>query len=317
MSKERTTITVIAAACIVGALALFNIAGWVITWANSLAFAVLFSAIALASEILGFNLAISIERQWRDKRRSAALACAYALAICMVVNLVSGHNAWLTFERAMFAPQVAAEQAEIDTARARLQLELASIDSQIAAARPPIAMQAGPQGRAEARRVYELEVQRLAPQRAAAQARLDAEPVAAPERHVAPDWAVWALFASIEIMKAVLLWAIGAGLARTTAVVEPQTDDLPVTSEPKDTESTVDPNVAAQVSYLMSVHPKQSQAWRLRHAERRSIAAIARRMKLSEKQIMRLLREGSDRLKKYYDAETNVTPIDEAKNKAA
>lgn len=306
--KERTTLTVAAAGGVVAALAVFNVAGWVITWADSIAFAVLFSAIALSSEVLGFNLAISVERQWRDKRRAAALACGYALAICMIVNLVSGHNAWLEFERIMFAPQVSAAQADIDQSRARLQLEIAAIDAHIERARPPVDMAAGPLARAEARRVYELELNRFAPQRAAAQARLDAEPVAAAQRHIVPDWVVWVVFGLIEVMKAMVLWAIGAGLARRAPFATGTAHAPARPAVPEPAQDKIDPNLAAQLSYLSSVHAKQASAWRLKHVEHRSVRGIATRMQISPTQAQRLLREADARLNAHYAA-NGITPI--------
>lgn len=212
-SQERIWITIFAAGGVVAALAAFNVAGWVLKWSDSFWLALLFCSVALCSEVLGFNMAISVERQIRDKRVDRATACIFALAVCGIVNVVSGHNAWTGFERMMFAPQVADEQREIDHARATLQLQIAGIDSQLLAARPPVEMNAGPAVREQTREVYQIEVSRLDPQRRAAQARLDAMPLAAPERHIASDPLVWTAFVLIEIMKATVLWGIGAGLA--------------------------------------------------------------------------------------------------------
>lgn len=311
--KERTTITVAAAACFVAALAVFNVAGWVVSWRDSLAFAALFAGVALTAEVLGFNLAISIERQWRDKRRAAALAAGYSLAVCMLINLASGHNAWIAFERAMFAPQVAAAQAEIDQRRARLLTEIAAIDQQIQAARPPVTMDAGPRGRAEARQVYELEIARLNPRRAQAQAALDAAPILAHERHVAPDWAVWALFAAIEAVKSLVLWAIGKGataVAPTVAAgrkaLAPENPSAPDAGRAKP-----DANIVAQIGFLATGNPRHAAVWRCRHLEQRSIAGIAARLNISERMARRLLREAGQRIERQYAA--NVVSISSGK----
>lgn len=301
-TTERTTITVIAAGGVVAFLAAFNLAGWVVTWENSIALMVLFAGVALCAEVLGFNLAVSIERQWRDKRRAPALAAAFSLAVCAAINLTSGHNAWLEFERLMFAPQVRAEQTEIDARRANLQIEIAAIDAQLDAARPPIRMEAGPQGRAEARRVYEMEVARLAPQRDAAQAKLDAAPITAPARHIAPDWSVWVLFGLIEAMKATVLWAIGAGLSRTDtgpAGAAGGADTLSTAANtPPQKRRPIDPAVAEEIAYLREVDKRLATVWRVVKGDRRSFRGAAKELNVTLAMVQRRIRSAEQALAK-------------------
>lgn len=210
-TSERLVLTVVFAGGVVLTLAVFNVAGWAVTWKSSLALALLFCGVALFAEFLGFNLAIAAERQWAKKRKDRFAVCVYSLAVCAVVNVVSGHNAWTTFERMMLEPARQAEQRSLDRERGAYLDEIAALDRQLDAARPPPEAAVGPQARAEARRVYEIEIARQNPRRERLQGHLDALPVVAPERRIIAEWAVWLAFAAIELMKALVLWGVGAG----------------------------------------------------------------------------------------------------------
>lgn len=212
-------LTALAAAGVVITLAIFNVAGWTVTWAGSTWLMLLFCGIAFFSEFLAFVLAVSVERQWKI-HKARAMACLYALAVCAAVNLVSGHNAWVEFESRMVAEQVRTEQARIDLERGQLLDDIAAIDAELAAARPALDAAMGPAARAEAREVYQIEVQRLQPRRDQIQARLDALPVVAPDRHIIEPWVVWVAFALLELMKAVVLWGVGIGFAQVSALVK-------------------------------------------------------------------------------------------------
>jgi hypothetical protein len=211
--------TALAAAGVVITLAIFNVSGWAVTWDNSFELKLLFCGIAFFSEFLAFLLAVSIERQWKD-HRPRAIACLYALLVCAAVNLVSGHNAWVEFEGRMVAADTLAEQARIDRERGQMLDVLAAIDAELAAARPSVDSALGPQNRAEARELYQIEVQRLSPRRDQVQRRLDALPLVAEERHIIEPWAVWVAFALLELMKAVVLWGVGIGFAQVGALVK-------------------------------------------------------------------------------------------------
>lgn len=290
--SERIGVTVFAAGGVVAAMVAFNVGGWLFTWQESLPMLLLFVGVSLFSEVLGFNMAISVERAFRQRRTGAALACGYVLAVCMAVNAVSGHNAWTEFEQAMFAPEARAAQTEIDARRARLQLSIAEIDRQIDAARPPVAMDAGPQGRAEARRVYEMELARLQPMRDLAQQRLDAEPVTASTRRIAPDWLVWLVFGAIQIMTSIVLWAIGAGQARrksaagtvdplptgTAGTADPSLEGTAATVSPR---RAIDPVIAEEIEFLRGVRPEYATTWRLLKVQNRGPRSMAREMRVS------------------------------------
>lgn len=218
--KDRIALcTALAAAGVVITLAIFNVSGWTATWKEAPELMWLFCGIAFFSEFLAFLLAVSIERQW-EKHKPRAIACLYALLVCAAVNLVSGHNAWTEFEGRMIESTRVAEQAQIDSERADLLQNLATIDAELAAARPGVGAAIGPQSRAEARQLYEIEVQRLSPRRDQIQARLDAIPLVAPERHIIDPIAVWVFFALIELMKAVVLWGVGIGFGQVSALVK-------------------------------------------------------------------------------------------------
>lgn len=192
-------------------LAIFNVAGWGVRWADSLAIALLFCGIAFCCEFLGFALAIAAEHQWRNKRKDRFAVCVYSLAVCAIINVVSGDNAWTTFERTMLAPQSHNEQASLDHERGDYLSQIAEIDRQLDLARPPPQAAIGPQARGEAREVYGMEISRLQPRRERLQARLDVLPVVAAERHILEPSLVWIGFALIELMKALVLWGIGVG----------------------------------------------------------------------------------------------------------
>lgn len=211
--------TALAAAGVVVTLAIFNVSGWTATWKDAPELMWLFCGIAFFSEFLAFLLAVSIERQWKT-HRPRALACLYALLVCATVNLVSGHNAWTEFEGRMIESTRLAEQAQIDNERRDLLQNLAAIDAELAAARPAVGSALGPQNRAEARELYQIEVQRLSPRREQLQQRLDAIPLVAAERHIIHPVAVWIFFALIELMKAVVLWGVGIGFAQVGALVK-------------------------------------------------------------------------------------------------
>lgn len=210
--------TALAAAGVVITLAIFNVSGWTATWREAPELMLLFCGIAFFSEFLAFLLAVSIERQWKT-HRPRAIACLYALLVCAAVNLVSGHNAWTEFEGRMIESTRRAEQTQIDAERTGLLQDLAAIDAELATARPSVDASLGPQSRAEARELYQIEVQRLSPRRDQIQRRLDALPVVAPERHIIDPIAVWVFFALIELMKAVVLWGVGIGFAQVSALV--------------------------------------------------------------------------------------------------
>lgn len=201
----------IPAAGVVLAFAIFNVAGWGVRWHASLPIALLFCGVAFCTEFLGFALAIAAEKQWQAGKKKRVIVCLYALLVCAFVNVVSGDNAWTTFESMMTAPQVRTEQGDIDRERGDYLSQIAAIDQQLEAARPSPNGTMGPQARAEARQVYELEIARLSPARTRLQARLDALPIIAEARHIIEPWMVWAGFIAIEIMKALVLWGIGLG----------------------------------------------------------------------------------------------------------
>lgn len=192
-------------------LAVFNVAGWAVRWQEALAIALLFCGISFFCEFLGFALAIAAEHQIKAGRKDRFVVCVYSLAVCAIVNVGSGHNAWETFEGMMTAPQARIEQAGLDHERGAILSEIAGIDRQLDGARPAPQTALGPQSRAEAREVYQLEIARLQPRRERLQARLDAMPVVAPERHMIPPILVWIAFGLIEAMKALVLWGIGVG----------------------------------------------------------------------------------------------------------
>jgi hypothetical protein len=181
----------------------------------------LFCGIAFFSEGLAFVLAISVEKQW-EKDRKKAIACIYSLLVCAAVNLVSGHNAWVEFEGRMLAEQTRAQQVQIDAERGQLLDMLAQIDAELAVARPPVDSALGPAARAEARELYQIEVNRLQPRRDDAQRRLDALPLVAEQSHIIDPTMVWIAFALLELMKAVVLWGVGVGggLAQVGAIVQ-------------------------------------------------------------------------------------------------
>lgn len=301
-TQERNGITLFAAGCIVAAMAAFNVAGWVLTWIDSWALLGLFASLAVASEVLAFNMAIAVERAVRNHRKPAAWACGYVLVVCMAINAVSGHNAWAEFERAMFAPETRAAQVEIDERRGALLTQIAEIDRQIAAARPPVAMSAGPQGRAEARRVYEIELARLQPMRAIAQQRLDQEPLTAPQRRIAPDWLVWLVFGAIQIMTALVLWAIGAGqAAAASAHAETAAHPQPATETQGETQAessvSIDPKIAKEIEVLQAKSARWAAVWRHKYVHARSVRQTAARLKVDRNVVDRALRSA----RKYLD----------------
>lgn len=216
MSAASTTRTPIAlavypAAGVVLTLAVFNVAGWGVRWSANLWLALLFCGVAFFCEFLGLCLAMAAETQAVKKRWDRFAGAVFCLSVCATVNVVSGHNAWTTFEAAMLAPQIRQEQVDIDRSRADLLGQIAVIDRRLDAARPPPEAAIGPQSRAEARQVYQLEISRLQPSRNALQEHLNAMPMVAPDRRILPPWAVWAGFVAIELMKALVLWSVGFG----------------------------------------------------------------------------------------------------------
>lgn len=199
------------AAGMVLTLAVFNVAGWGVRWQDSLPIALLFCGVAFFCEFLGFCLAIAAEQQWIKGRKDRFAVCAYSLAVCAFVNVVSGDNAWTTFEAMMVAPAIQSEQRVIDRERGGYLEQIAEIDRQLDAARPAPQAALGPQSRGEARAVYGMEISRLQPIRERLQARLDQMPLVAPSRHIIEPWMVWIGFVAIEAMKALVLWGIGMG----------------------------------------------------------------------------------------------------------
>lgn len=204
-------LTAIPAGGVVLTFAVFNVAGWGVRWHDSWPIALLFCGLAFFSEFLGFALAIAAEKQWQAGKKRRVIVCIYSLMVCAFVNVVSGDNSWTTFETMMTAPQMRSEQTSIDRERRDYLGQIAAIDQQLESARPAPSATIGPQARAEARQVYELEIARLSPARTRLQARLDAMPIVAEERHIIAPWAVWAGFIAIEVMKALVLWGIGLG----------------------------------------------------------------------------------------------------------
>lgn len=218
--KDRIAlITALAGGGVVATLAIFNVTGWIDTWQGSPALMLLFCGVAFFSEFLAFVLAVSIERQWKT-HRPRAIACLYSLLVCAAVNLVSGHNAWTEFEGRMVASDLRAQQEQIDNERRDLLQDLAAIDAELSAARPSVDSSLGPQNRAEARELYQIEVQRLTPRRDQVQSRLDALPIVAPERHIIDPIVVWIAFGLLELMKAVVLYGVGFGFAQVGAFVQ-------------------------------------------------------------------------------------------------
>lgn len=191
--------------------AVFNVAGWGVRWHDSWPIALLFCGLAFFSEFLGFALAIAAEKQYEAGKKKRVLVCLYSLAVCAFVNVVSGDNAWTTFESMMVRPQMRIEQTTIDRERHDYLDQIAAIDRQLQAARPAPDASIGPQARAEARQVYALEIQRLNPTRDRLQAHLDNMPLVAAESHIIAPWAVWIGFIAIELMKTLILWGIGLG----------------------------------------------------------------------------------------------------------
>lgn len=238
----------IPASGVVLTFAVFNVAGWAVRWHDTQAIALLFCGLAFFSEFLGFALAIAAEKQWEAGKKRRFAVCVYSLAVCAFVNVVSGDNAWTTFETMMTAPQARAEQASIYNERRDYLNQIAAIDAQLEAARPAPDAAVGPQARAEARQVYQLEITRLNPDRARLQARLDAMPIVAPERHIIEPWMVWAGFIAIELMKALLLWGIGLGdigASVRSAMAGPilAAQDLGQTREPPERPQILEPEV--------------------------------------------------------------------------
>lgn len=258
--KDRIALlTALAAGGVVVTLAVFNVWGWTLTWKDAPALMGLFCGVAFFSEFLAFLLAVSIERQWKQHKQRA-IACLYALLVCAAVNLVSGHNAWTEFESRMVASDMRAEQSQIDAERAELLDVLASLDAELAAARPAPASALGPAARAEARELYQIEVTRLSPRRDQAQRRLDALPLVAPERHVIDPVAVWIAFGLLELMKAVILWGVGFGFAQVGALVkEAAAAGALATLEPKPAPAPVERPALREPQPLRKDPPRVAQ----------------------------------------------------------
>lgn len=328
-TKERILITVVAAGGVVLTFGVFNVAGWAVRWADSIALALLFCGVALFAEVLGVNLAISIERALRRPRRfDRAAGCLFALAVCAIVNGVSGHNAWTTFERQMFAPQVAAEQAEIDARRAPMLLELAEAKAQAARLNEQV-LAITETGRAEnwpGDRVR-LQAAPLLPLLTAAradaadkQAKLDAMPLVAPERRIAADWTVWAFFIAIELMKATVLWAVGAGIERQRAAAplapfSPPAQPAPASAHApqpaSDREARRRAQIDAELAHLRTLDVRLAAVWRMRKREYRSVEKIAEDLKLEISDVNRALAEAQAALDAWRAPKLakNVTPL--------
>lgn len=185
---------------ITAASAALNAFGWMQSAAGVVA--VLLVVLVISSEILGVRLAMAIETIAADKRWGR-LAVASALMIGVVAfNAYSGKRALALIEAERLAPYQAAQAT-----RTAVQADLAKIEAALAAI-PALPANAPAQRLAAYQATRTAELARLEPQRAAAQARLDALPVVeAPAPPIAAE-VMLVIVLLIEALKALGLWAI-------------------------------------------------------------------------------------------------------------
>lgn len=197
---------------IVAASAALNAYGWMQSAAGIVA--VLLVVLVISSEVLGVRLAMAIETIAADKRWGR-LAVASALMIGVVAfDAYSGKRALALIEAERLAPYQAAQAT-----RTAAQADLAKIEAALAAI-PALPANAPAQRLAAYQATRTAELARLEPQRAAAQARLDALPVVeAPAPPIAAE-VMLAIVLLIEALKALGLWAITGGHRPAPAAVQ-------------------------------------------------------------------------------------------------
>jgi hypothetical protein len=171
--------------------------------------AALLVVLSLACEVLGVRLASVVEAQGRGTRQWVGLAL---LAGVVAFNAYSGHRALERVEQDRGEPRrlYLVQAGRLDAEVARLEAEVAAV--------PPLPRNV-PAVRVRAyREVRDAELTRLRPLVEAARARRDGlVEVAAPPEGI-PDGGRWAIVLLAEALKALGLWAIGAGHAARAGV---------------------------------------------------------------------------------------------------
>jgi hypothetical protein len=217
-TKENNTITILAMSGLILTLALWNIAGWALTYGQILWAAVLVCLLAFFSEVLAANQAIEAERNW-DKARAKAFGNLAALLVFGAINTAGSHNAWHQFEALLLAPVHRAQLQAYETQLATLNQDLADAETRVQELERRIDSLPTPDPRditsrqQAAAEFYQVLYQPLADRLAAARTDLTKAEQSiedlTPERtELLPSWAVWFGFGALELVKAIGFWAL-------------------------------------------------------------------------------------------------------------
>lgn len=209
----RTHIIVTAGVCLLGlmlALAAYNVGAFLLVGAPLLAL------VAIASESIGFVMAIVTEIAWKDRAergKAPAIVCAGILVACAAFNIFGGEHAWARDAEAKATRATAAAQHLLDEKRSKATEALNTAKAEVKRFDPLL-----PDPKSNVYRQRDAFViwtkasaQAVADQEKAQKA-LDALPLQAVQvRPVETSLAVKVGFGVAEVIKVLGLWACGFG----------------------------------------------------------------------------------------------------------